>query len=175
MVDGVPMTTTTATIPIWQAGRQVANVKLRLVDSVLKRGKYLYYVSGLQARSFVCNPEAEAGGMCIVVEGEVKAMVVMATLDDSRQSVFGIPGVTPADSALEAFAHADQVILVLDPGTDQVVNPKTGRTQAEDLALRIGEKRCKVLVPPAKIDDAILATSMDKESLRCLLRQAVRI
>lgn len=172
LVDGQEHRTPAATIPVWQVGWQPANVKLRLMNPPKQRGKYAYELSGLPQPTFVCNPDRDLSGHVIAVEGEKKAMIVCLTLDDGEARVVGLPGVTPSDSALSVMAQAERVTLVLDPGTDTEVNPKTKRTQSQELVMRIGAKKCRVLIPPIKIDDAILSTGMSKFSLATLLRQA---
>jgi len=162
--DGSWLHTPSATIPLFGPDWQPLNVKHRLIDPPPNRGKYLYELSGLPAPLFRCDPENDLAGPVLVVEGEIKAMVVYATLDDTKARVVGLPGVNPAPHIIEELAEAESLILVGDPGA---------RLQVWKLTKQLGRKRCRVLIPPVKCDDGILASGMSGNELRALLRNAV--
>ena len=157
---GVP----TATIPIFGYQWEAQNIKHRLIGVTEVGGKYRYELYGQQQALFLCNPEKPLGGHVIVVEGEIKAAVTFATLDDSKVNMVGLPGATPGQHIVEQFAECDKITLVLDPGAEK---------HARQLAKQLGKKRCRVLTPPMKIDDGILAAQMTGQDVRRLLNQAV--
>ncbi len=153
--------TPTATIPIFTAGWNVVNIKHRLIQDDGK-GKYRYELHGVPNVLYLTDPDAPIAGQVIAVEGEIKAMVVKATLDDST-IVLGLPGLTPCQNALDQLISAERVVLVLDPGSD---------TQARELAAKIGNGKCRIVIPPMKVDDGINASSMTARELRLMLRSA---
>jgi hypothetical protein len=161
-IDAQEYSTPSATIPIWQEGWQVANVKHRLITPPATRGKYVYEISGQTAPMFVCNPDSNLTGQVVAVEGEIKAMVTFATLDDAKICVVGLPGTNPPEGVIAKLKQASGVTLVFDPGSNE---------QAAKLAVAIG-KRTKVLVPSRKIDDGILEAGLTGHDVRALLAQA---
>ncbi len=161
-VDAQEYVTPTATIPIWQENWQVANVKHRLISPPATRGKYCYEVTGQQAPMLVCNPDASLAGQVVAVEGEIKAMVVFATLDDTKACIVGLPGTNPPEGLVARLRRCEDVTLVMDPGSD---------AQARKLATSIG-KKTKVLIPSRKIDDGILEAGLTGHDVRALLAQA---
>jgi hypothetical protein len=152
-----------ATIPIFGAGWQPLNVKHRLLHLPGNIGKYRYELRGQQQPVFLTNPDAALDGQVFVIEGEIKAMVTWLTLADRNTKVVGLPGITPSNEALTVILSAERVTLVLDPGADDA---------ALRLANIIGIKKCRVLIPPMKIDDAIMAINPSKTELANLLATA---
>jgi len=107
----------------------------------------------------------------IAIEGELKAATSYIVLDDSSACIVGLPGLSPSQSIIDTLAQADRVTLILDPDSD---TPGTdGWSQAGRLVQRIGRHKCKLLVPPCKIDDGLLASQANKWDVRRLLSQTV--
>lgn len=152
-----------ATIPIFGASWQPVNVKHRLLHTPENAGKYRYELRGQPQPLYLCNPDLALSGQVFAIEGEIKAMVTWLTLDNRETAVVGLPGTNPSQEAAEQLAEAERITLVMDPG-------------AEDAAMRLantlGAKRCRVLITPQKIDDAILAIKPTKRELHNLLRTA---
>lgn len=155
-----------ATIPIFAKDWQVVNVKHRLLYFPDNIGKYRYQLSGQPQAMFLANPDIEIGGQVYVIEGEIKAMVTWLTLDDKEACMVGLPGCTPSADIVNQISKAERVVLVLDPGAEDA---------AAKIARTIGIKKCRVLIPPVKIDDGILATRPSKRELGAYLRTAVPI
>lgn len=155
-----------ATIPIFGRDWKPLNVKHRLLHLPDNIGKYRYELRGQQQPLYLTNPDLPLDGVIYVIEGEIKAMVTWLTLANRDARVVGLPGCTPNADILAQLALAERVILVMDPG-------------AEDAALKvaqvIGIKKCRVLIPPMKIDDAILALKPGKQELERLLATAAPI
>jgi len=146
------------TIPVWQVGWDVANIKHRLLVPDGK-GKYRSHTAGLPARSFVSAPDIK-GGHALAVEGEIKAMAVYALLEDPDLQVVGIPSKNPSDASIEVFDSYDCVTLSLDPD----VSP----SEVRKIADRIGRSRVRYMPLPGteKIDDLITAGVLDAPALR---------
>ena len=154
----------TATIPLFNQEWDVLNIKHRLINAE-GSGKYRYELHGLSPPLFRTEPDAMLDGHVVAVEGEIKAAVVKVTLDDNT-CVVGLPGSTPPQSIAEQLGQAERVTLVMDPGEDE---------HAAKLAWQIGRGKCRLLIPPVKIDDGILAAKMDGKQVKRLLGQATPI
>ncbi len=158
----------TATIPIFGYGWEPQNVKHRLIDPPEGVQKYRYELYGQPQPLFLCDPERKVEGRVIAVEGEIKAMVTFMALEGGKDldAVVGLPGVTPGPAVQQALENAEQIVLVLDPGSEA-----QGRQACE----KLGVKRTRLLVCPMKIDDAILANGWGAREVKALLRQARRV
>ncbi len=163
-VNGKDYLTDSATIPIFDLDWKPVNVKHRLVAPPPSLGKYRYELSGQPQPLFIANPDNDLSGEVIVVEGEIKAMVVWATLADMNTRVVGIPGTHPSKDIIAKLAKAERLTLVMDPDA---------KRQAWELTKELGRERCRVLIPNIKIDDAIVACGMDKHDMLYLLRNAL--
>lgn len=155
--------TQSATIPIFGLDWQPINVKHRLLQAPENAGKYRYEVHGQPQPSFICNPDIPLDGLVYAIEGEIKAMVTWLTLADRNARMVGLPGCTPSGEAIAQLAQAERIVIVLDPGAEEA---------AQKLAITLGVKRCRVLIPPMKIDDAIIAIKPTKQILGKLLATA---
>lgn len=159
-----------ATIPLFGPDWKILNIKHRLADD--SKGRYRYNVSGLDAPMFLCDPDMELDGHVIACEGEVKSMVVAITLDDPAAVVVGIPGLNPSPAITDTLAKADQVTLVLDPGSD--TPGKDGWSPMGRLIRDIGREKTRILIPPVKIDDGILMCKLSKREVVAMLDAAVK-
>lgn len=163
-----------ATIPLFDQQGNILNIKHRLQvpkAEESKVGKYRYNVPGLPQPMFLCNPELPLDNHVIAVEGEVKSMVVWATLDDPAACIVGLPGLNPAPHITDTLAKVDAVTLVLDPGADE--RGPDGWSKMGKLVQAIGRQKTSVLVPPLKVDDGILMAHLDKRDVRVMIESAV--
>ena len=158
-----------ASIPLFGRDYELKNIKYRLTDTT--KGKYRYHLPGLSAPMFLCDPDLSLENHVIAVEGEVKAAVAYVTLDNPAACIVGLPGLNPPQNITDTLAQADRVTLVLDPGSDERVNG--GWSAAGKLVRDIGRDKCRVLVTPVKVDDALIAMEADKWDVQRLLSQAV--
>lgn len=163
-LSGQNYITDSATIPIFAPGWKAHNVKHRLIEAPSNHGKYRYELRSQRYSLWHANPELGLSGSVCAVEGEIKAMVVFAKLDDAATNVVGLPGATLSKEMLALFDDVERVTLVMDPDA---------RKQAWAIVKRLGRKRCRVLIPPMKIDDGIIASHMTKRELGALMRTAV--
>jgi len=157
-----------ATIPLFDQAGECVNIKHRLQDD--SKGRYRYNVVGQEAPLFLCEPKADMSGHLITVEGEIKAAVTFITMDDPAACIVGLPGLNPSQSIIDTLSQADRVTLILDPDSDTPGD--NGWSAAGKLVQAIGRDKCKLLVPPAKVDDGLLASRSDRWDMRRLLRQA---
>jgi hypothetical protein len=127
-------------------------------------GKYRYELAGQTQPMFRCNPERPLEGDVVAVEGEIKAAVVFATLDDYQAQVVGLPGTSPGADIITQLGQAERVTLVMDPGARQA---------AWRLAQKIGVKRTRVLICPSKVDDSIVSERMSAAEVRSAIRHAL--
>jgi len=163
-IDGAPYYTATATIPLFAQGAEVVNIKHRLIDPPRQgKDKYRYEISGQPAPMFLCDPDKPVAGHVVAVEGEIKAAVTFARLDDPNVTMVGLPGVTPPPGVVSQLSQAERVTLVTDPGS-----------QAETwrLCKQVGLSKTRVLIPPVKVDDMILASRLSRQDVASLLSQA---
>lgn len=151
-----------ATIPLFAKGWQAVNIKHRLLHMPDNIRKYKYELRGVPQPLFLANPELDLTGHVYAIEGEIKAMVTWLTLADRKAVVVGLPGATPSAEIIGQFANAERVTLVLDPDA---------REQAAKIAAAIGRK-CRVLIPPMKIDDGINELRPTRRELLRLLECA---
>lgn len=156
--------TPTLTIPILDEQRKLLNIKHRLIKPQKPNDKYRPERSGLGAfPPFLAIPEmGYDGGLVIVVEGEIKAMVTWARLDESDIQVIGVPGRTQFKAIAEQL-KSKNVVVIPDPGAEK---------DAFDFAKQIG---ARYLPMPDKVDDYILATNPNPSELYSLIKQARRV
>lgn len=163
-IANAPYYTDTATIPIFSEGWAIANIKHRLIDPPDNgKDKYRYEISGQPAPAFLCDPDKPLLGHVIAIEGEIKAAVTFAALDDPSLTVIGLPGVTPHAKIISQLSQAERVTLITDPGS---------QIETWRLCKQIGLKKTRVLIPPTKIDDMILAARLRRADIVNLLQQA---
>jgi len=154
----------TLTIPYFDRRREVLNIKHRLLGITDQDGKYRYEVSGQPQHLYLTNPADAVTDHVIVVEGEIKAMVTFATLGELI--VVGIPGATPPKYMLPLLAKAERITLIMDPGAE---------LEAYRLGKALGIARVRVLIPPMKIDDGIIAAGLTARDVRYLINQAIPV
>jgi len=160
-----------ATIPLFGPAWEPLNVKLRLMDD--SKGRYRYLLSGQPAPMFLADPDISLENHVIAIEGELKAATSYIVLDDPAACIVGLPGLSPSQSITDTLSKAERVTLVLDPGSD--VRNENGWSQAGKLIKAIGRDKCRLLIPNAKIDDALLAAKLDKYAVQRLFAQAVML
>lgn len=154
--------TPTLTIPLLDEDRQLLNIKHRLINPQKANDKYRPERSGLGAMPpFLAIPEmGYDGGMIVVTEGEIKAMVTWARLDESDIQVIGVPGRSQFKALSSALQGKQNVVVIPDPG-------------AESDALAFAKQiHAKYLPIPGKVDDYILETSMTGNELYAQLKYA---
>jgi len=148
----------------------------RLLADETPGGKYRPHTSGLGKSLFNCDIYSEKIlGPVLLVEGEIKAMVTWATMQDyvkdhktilGGYTVVGVAGKSIKSDWLDELSHASQVVVCLDPDA---------RREAESAARTIGTDRARILDLPGKIDDMILEGSLKPKALESLIRGSRRV
>jgi hypothetical protein len=166
-LGGQPVISDAASIPLYDFGWRLLNLKLRLEPTPADGQKYRYAISGQPGPLFRCDPDKALEGQNVIAcEGEVKCMVTYARLDDTSLCVVGMPGATPGAAIAALLATADRVTLVMDPGA---------KPQGIKLARAIGIHKCWLLETARKIDDAIVDTRLSSRDVAYILKGAVKL
>lgn len=148
----------------------------RLLSDNTPGGKYRPHSSGLGKSLFNCDLYSTSIlGPVLIVEGEIKAMVTWAMMQDyiadhksmlSGYTVIGVAGKSIKSEWLDELNAASTVTICLDPDA---------LTEAERTARAIGSDRARVIDLPGKIDDMIIEGSIKPRTLEGLIRGARRI
>jgi hypothetical protein len=160
--EGAKWHTPTLTIPIRDGSDQIVNMRHRLLSPPMPNDKYRPDRPGLQAAPFIAfRGLGWDTDPILVVEGEIKSMVTMQTIysDGCTVQVVGIPGKTAYRGILDQLQGHD-VYICFDPDADK---------EAEEAARAVNGK---VMTIPMKIDDAILAGCLDRQSLQLRMKAA---
>lgn len=139
-------------IPVWQPGWKVSNVKVRVLNPRSGGDRYRKLYKTGQDQPFVAWPDLKSD-VCFIAEGEKKAMVVAEWADRGMQ-VMGVPTKTPSTEMLAKFDSFKKLILCLDPDAR-----KDGSLVRMVSAL--GKFRTNVLTLPGKVDDMISQHGLD--------------
>jgi len=156
-------------IPFIGEQNELLALQHRLINPVNPKDKYRPDITGITIPPFLSIPTmGYNGGLIIVVEGAIKAMVTWANLTETDFQVIGTP-TQGGYSQLTEQLRGKSPIIIPDP---------KGNTKDEkvlqkpfDLARETGGA---VLELPEKIDDYILETCMKPNDLYRLLKQARR-
>lgn len=134
-------------IPVWSAGGEVQNIKLRVLNARSSQDRYRQvYKTGMAFPFFAIR--GLNSGDCLVVEGEKKAMVCAFHLGGKMQ-VVGLPGKTPSAEMLRSLDGYGKIILCLDPDARE--------DGAESrLVEMLGRGRVALMRVVEKIDDYIV-------------------
>jgi hypothetical protein len=136
--------TPTATIPVFAPGWQLVNIRHRLINPPEPGDKYRPDRAGIPAALYLSDPDKSPHGECILVEGEIKTIVVACNLDNPNLYICGLPGKTPRQDLLDTLANCDRIHVLLDPDATK---------QAFEIVKQLG-KRARLVRMPVKPDDA---------------------
>lgn len=156
--------TPTLTIPIFDEQNNLLNIKHRLVNPQKPSDKYRPEKSGLGAFPPLLTIPTMGydGGLIIVVEGEIKAMVTWARLEISDFQVIGVAGKNSFNRIANEI-KGKNVVVIPDP---------QGEKEAYELARNVGGR---ILEVPRKIDDYLIDTNMTSNNFYSLLKQARKV
>lgn len=156
--------TPTLTIPVFGEQHELLNIKHRLVNPQNPKDKYRPERSGLGAfPPFLAVPEmGYDGGLIIVTEGEIKAMVTWSSLSEVDVQVIGVPGRSQFKALAKDLQGKKNVVVIPDPGAE---------ADAWSFAKSVS---AKYLPMNEKIDDYILQTGITANDLFALIKQARR-
>jgi hypothetical protein len=135
-------------------------------------GKYRPHLSGVGKPLFNCDIYApEILGDVLLIEGEVKSMVTWARIQDTfpapsalrGMTVVGIAGKSFKREWVEEFSGAARIWICLDPDA---------RNTAPKIAGLLGAARCRVIYLPNKIDDMLIAGTLQVSDIPALMKTA---
>jgi hypothetical protein len=156
--------TPTATIPIFAPGWVATNIRHRLIHPPSPQDKYRPERSGLPAVPFLTIPDEQPRGEVILVEGEIKAIVVWQFID-GKYPVIGLPGKRPRRDIVQILDQCDRIHIVFDPDA---------QTEALDFAQVIGQ-RARLVTLPVKPDDLFVQHSGTATDFLGALKQGRKI
>jgi hypothetical protein len=162
---GSELTSDTLTIPVFGNDWKLLNVKHRILEPN-GTGKYRYEISGQGSPLFLTDPNYPLQGKVIVIEGEIKAMVLCATLADQSLRIVGLPGKSPSSDAVKGLLSADEVLYIADPGASDDMTK---------LAASMPKVPARLIESPLKLDDAIVDGVLSAGDVRELLRHAMPV
>lgn len=153
--------TPTMTIPIFEKGWQIKNIRHRLLNPLDPKDKYRPESYGLPTFPFMCNPGIGWDVERILFwEGEFKAATLFATMNMPDIQVFGLAGDTQWRAMAEK-AKGHKVFIGFDPGSEK---------QACDFARACGG--AGVIALAHKVDDAIVEFGLSQQWAQSLLKTA---
>lgn len=153
------------TIPIWNVGGVVQNVKIRVTNPRHDRDRYRNLYPMGQSFLFIPRYEEPLRGTGILVEGEKKAIVLEQKLDDPRLRVIGLQTKTPDPSLFSQLKDLEVIYIFLDP--DANVREGKSRESAVEYVTRLsGKDRARIVDCPVKLDDGIIQGLDPKKYLR---------
>lgn len=159
----------TLSIPFRGEQNELLYLQHRLVNPVNPKDKYRPDLSSreIDVVPFLSVPTmGYNGGLVIVVEGAIKAMVTWSRIEEADVQVIGVP-VQGGYKKLTELLTGKKVIVIPDPNGN-TKNEKTLQ-QPVDLAKAVNGK---ILRLPDKVDDYLLSTGMNANGFYSVLKQA---
>ncbi len=149
------------TIPVFFRGK-LLNIRHRLAEPPSPGDKYRPERAGLPAVMFNADWLLDSREFVVLVEGEVKAMV----LSQAGFPAVGIPGAnTFSERWVRWFGKQKRVYVALDPGADG---------HARDIVTMLGG-RARLCSFPVKPDDAIVRYGATAAQMMEFLKQGKRL
>lgn len=153
--------TPTMTIPIFDTGWQIKNIRHRLLNPMEPTDKYRPQNYGLPTFPFMCDPDIGWDTERILFwEGEFKAATLFATMNMPDIQVFGMAGKNQWRKLVDK-AKGHKVFIGFDPGSEK---------EAVEFARACGG--AGVIALSQKVDDAIVKYGLDRQWAQSLLKTA---
>ena len=152
--------TPTATIPVFAPERKLINVRHRLINPPEPSDKYRPDRAGIPSALYLADPDRTPQGECVLLEGEIKTIVVATQLDTQKLCIVGIPGKRPRQDLLDQLKECGRIHVVLDP--DATV-------QAFEIARQLGN-RARVVQMTVKPDDMFTMYGAEPRDFYAALR-----
>lgn len=136
------------------------SLKHRLLCNDAPGGKYRPEFAGLGNQIYFPMHEEPMLPRALLVEGEIKAMVVQIALWSldplPNITVCAVAGKSVKPELIAEFSECERVWIMLDPDA---------KRQAEELADTLGKERTKIINLPDKVDDLITMGVIDGPEL----------
>jgi len=143
-----------ATIPIWNVGGVVQNIKLRILNPRQENDRYRNYYKAGRSYLFVPLYDLPLTGAALIVEGEKKSIIVEQKLDDIGIRVVGVQSKKPNPDVLDELKDCDPVYIGLDPDAF-ICGDKSGESAVQYVSRIVGKERARIVKFPCKPDDGI--------------------
>lgn len=164
-------TSPTLVIPLFGIGWKANNIKHRLLKVPDNERKYHQEYYNAPQAPFICDPDMTEKNSLLLVEGEIKAMVTYVTLDDPKMQVIGLPSMCPESGVLDMLSGYDPIYFCPDP---DAFGANGNGSPAGKVSKMLGLERVRIIQLPGKIDDLIVEKSLDKKTLKNLLKMGRR-
>ncbi len=162
-------------IPIWNVGGVVQNIKLRVTNPRRSNDRYRNWYEAGQSYLYVPLYDLPLTGTCVLVEGEFKSVVMEQTLDDINFRVVGVQSKTPGQNVFDQLKDFEIVYIWLDPDSFVVEcdgNGKPRETAVERMVRLVGKERARIVQCPVKSDDGIISGNVDPKKYLAMARKA---
>ncbi len=153
--------TPSLTIPIFDSGWEIKNIRHRLINPFKPTDKYRPHNYGLPTFPFMCDPDMGWDTDTILFwEGEFKVMTLKILMNLSHVQCVGLPGKNQWRKMVDR-AKGKRVYIGFDPGSEK---------DAVEFAKACGG--AGVIALSRKVDDAIVNYDLDTQWARSLLNTA---
>lgn len=139
-------------IPVWNVGGVVQNVKLRVTNPRTSADRYRNWYEQGQSYLYVPLYDLPLSGTGVLVEGEFKAIAMEQALDNPKLRVVGVQSKSPSQDVLEQLKNLDLIYVWLDP---DAFEKKKGESPVERMCRMLGKERVRVIQSTSKCDDII--------------------
>jgi hypothetical protein len=151
-----------ATIPVWNVGGVVQNIKIRVLNPKTSADRYRNFYAMGSSFLFVPLYDLPLCGAGVVVEGEKKAIVLEQTLNNPSLRVVGLGSKSASPTIFAELKNLDPVYVWLDPDAFQ---SEGGKESAVDRTVRLlGKERVRIVNCPIKVDDGIVKYDLNPRS-----------
>ncbi len=160
-----------ATIPVWNVGGVVQNIKLRILNPKDGNDRYRNFYAMGSSFLFVPLYDLPLTGAGIIVEGEKKAIVLEQTLNNPNFRVVGIQSKTPSPEIFGQLKDLDPVYIFLDPDASERTS-KEKESAVEYVTRLVGKERARIVNCPTKVDDGIVQHRLEPMKYINMARKA---
>jgi len=156
----------TATVPVFDWNYEIVNVRHRVVKPQNSDDKYRPERALLPSSLFPTDPNAGDDTPVILVEGEIKAIVIAQYIDEPGVHVVGVPGKRNLNETILApLEKSSSIVIGFDPDAYE---------HADLAAELLGRERCKIASFPDKPDDLFVDSGMTTADFWFIISQAKR-
>lgn len=158
------------TIPYWYEGWRLTNVQYRLVN-----GNERYMLTkDVPATVFNVDPDLDTSSgvpRTLLLEGVKKAIVTYMHIGHVISCMYAMPSAYVSEKQARLLPDSDEIIILFDP---DVTGKTKWRRHIKD-RLKSKTKNIKVASLHGKVDDLLLANTLDPKSLVKILDLARRL
>lgn len=164
-----------STIPVWNVGGVVQNIKLRILNPKCNQDRYRNFYQMGNSFLFVPLYDLPLTGAGIIVEGEFKSIVLEQTLNDPKYRVVGVQSKSPDPEIFEQLKGLDPIYIWLDPDAFRIecdLEGKSRETAVERMVRLVGKERSLIVKCPCKVDDGIVEKQMEPKKFLSMAKRA---